>query len=233
MSCDGNSDCGSGETCCDLGKNSVGTCNKFCVGKSCENLPWYLRPWYPRYRYCALGEQCCGVNKKCHQSCYGEDCLSNDDCGTTGTCCDRAKGSGKCATFCDGKTCKYDSDCATPEYCCGLNGTCTFKCIVEACTSNYHCDTGKACCDRAIGTGKCATSCIGKSCKYDSDCPTHECCCDRAKPKGIGKCATSCIRKSCKYSSHCASHEYCCSLNGICTLNIIGEVCLSDNDCAP
>ena len=53
------------------------------------------------------------------------------------------------------------------------------------------------------------------------------------KPKGIGKCATSCIGKSCKYSSHCASHEYCCSLNGTYRLNCIGEVCLSDNDCAP
>ena len=153
-------------------------------------------------------------------------CKSHHHCPPGQFCCGPGK-VGKCAASCVGKLCKYGYRCTNEESCCS-DVKCAASCVGKFCQHDYRCASGESC----RSDGKCAASCVGTSCEDNSDCGTGETCCDRVKSKG--KCATSCIGKSCKkYGSHCATREYCCSFSGTCGLNCIGQVCLSDNNCAP
>ena len=141
MSCHNTSDCGSGETCCDLGKNSVGTCNKSCIGKSCTKWTWHGR-------YCAQGEQCCRYSERCGINCIGEPCTSNNHCATGETCC-----SGVCRTSClHGLiSCNNNKECPPGKYCSGIK-VCNKTRIAQACNTDSDCSTGQCCGDDSTCT---------------------------------------------------------------------------------
>ena len=71
-SCQYNSNCATGESCCYATKK----CALNCVGKSC---------WYDSE--CGAGESCCDSTRKCAKICFGESCSSDSDCATGESCC--------------------------------------------------------------------------------------------------------------------------------------------------
>ena len=234
------SHCAPGEYCCE------GKCTLDCPSCSYDS-------------HCLSEEKCCGpssvgenLNSTCETYCFSKLRVDYSDCpGFQQYCC-----AGVCNIECS--FCHNDSECRSSEVCCGLHlynkGHCAKSCV-NSCKFHHHCPTGQFCCGPGK-VGKCATSCVGKFCQHDYrcasgefccsdaaccvgkrcedklDCGTGETCCDRAK--GKGKCATSCIGKSCKkYGSHWATRDFCCSFSGTCGLNCIGQVYLSDFNCAP
>ena len=213
------------ETCCgplSVGENLNSTCKKSsCLGKLCvDNYDC------PGFLYC-----CAGISQ--FECSY---CHNDTECSSGEVCCGlHLYNEGHCAKSCDGK-----SDCRSGEICCDLAknsvGTCIKSCIGKSCGITLWdrifertCASGERCCRFSKRRG---VNCIGEACTSNSHCAMGETCCDRAN--GTGKFASSCIGKSCKrYGSHCATREDCCGFNGTSGLNCIGQVCLSDIDCAP
>ena len=134
-SCEYNSNCATGESCCYATKK----CALNCVGKSCS---------YDSE--CGTGESCCDSTRKCAKICFGESCSFDSDCATGESCC---TGSYKCAGSCVGESCYYDGDCSTGESCCEGSLTCNTNCIGESCSNDRSC-AAEECCGKLDGECK-------------------------------------------------------------------------------
>ena len=154
--CEDNSDCGTGKTCCDRAKGT-GKCATSCIGKSCKKYG----------SHCATCEYCCSFSGTCGLNCIGQVCLSDNNCAPKETCCGLSDGNkGTCGRFCAGQSCKNDGHCGSSEYCCGANATCASKCAEQMSTRRHHCATGEFCCGNApTYLRKCGKSCINISCR--------------------------------------------------------------------
>ena len=135
--CTYNSDCATGEFCC----NGTKKCAKICESCSYDS-------------HCPTGEFCCGINTrkigKCKKSCLGESCSYHSDCATGESCCSSTR---KCATNCLREACYYRHNCAAGEYCC--SNRCAVSCLGKSCSYDSDCAKGQCCSDF---TFKCRTS---------------------------------------------------------------------------
>ena len=104
-SCDYDSDCAPGESCCDSDGKCAVICRKSCTDRS----------------DCVDGELCCDSDKKCNATCIGNRCTYDGDCSVIGESC--CYSDHQCAASCFGTWCRYDGDCATGE-CCDSDHTC-------------------------------------------------------------------------------------------------------------
>ena len=108
----------------------------------------------------AVRDVCCAGNyssddRECRSdSCSGQYCLTDGDCGGKGECCKF----NKCVIY-NCTECHHNSDCVNSEYCCKLRrsadvNVCRRSCIGESCYSDRDCGGPQEKCD----WNKCAKS---------------------------------------------------------------------------
>ncbi len=152
------------------------------------------------------------------ESCLGDFCLTDGDCGGKDECCI----SNKCTTY-GCSECESHSDCGSSEYCCKHRYTndhnvCRRSCVGETCHSSSDCAPREYCPSSKICWE------FSRSCSTDSDCRgDHECC--KSFKCGIVGCPV------CTSNSDCSSSAYCCTRDNVCLSSCVGEKCYDDSDC--
>ena len=245
LECYSNSDCSSGY-CCRGGYSSdesrcivVG-----CIGQTCgtsrdcggvneccrDNICAYCSESSCKNNFeCRLGEYCCKRNGDavCSQSCEGQLCNTNEDCGSPGECCIK----NKCTTF--GCSCDSNTDCKFGEYCCKSysGSTCNSSCIGKKCFWDKDCGApGEECTypdsDCYIGHyGKKCPELREYKCFNKNGCYSHDDCnvfgsgyyCCGNKYSLFGRnCNSNCLKKYCDENSDCGDSSECCDSNNEC-----------------
>ncbi|CAB4011018.1 Hypothetical predicted protein [Paramuricea clavata] len=181
-----------------------GTCssNSDCPGKFFNNV-CCGRSWY-------------GGRRCVTDSCVGDSCSTDGDCGGKDECCI----SNKC-TKNGCVECQSNSDCSSSEYCCkhryhNDHNVCRRSCVGETCHSSLDCGGPTEYC---ASNKKCREWCTSKS-----DCHSWEYCASNKK----------CQKERCTSNSDCNSSDYCCkrgTLTNVCRRSCVGETCLSSYDC--
>ena len=229
-----------------------------CSGgrKDCPNAPCR------RHIECREDEYCCRRSLtplyqnagQCKSKCFGEFCMSDDDCATQGECC-KSNECVKCPA------CTSNADCGCETYCClaptDENVYCSRSCVGVRCSSDEHCGPSDECCI----DNKCVK--CGSQCWSNSDCRNGAYCC-RGASLEESKCSSDCQGKpcsnytdcsepnrfcnatTCSYSKPCHSNadcvtsggiqHYCCkdvigNITKLCWQNCIGYACELDEDC--
>ena len=138
QTCNSNNDCAGLSECCRSGKCVKTGCYDECTSNS----------------ECNLDQYCCKKKTSfwgdsCAQSCVGEICRIDDDCGAPNECCI----SNKCVDFgCSG--CTTNANCSTGHYCCkkrqwyvGEFSECSAHCVGKSCSRSDDCGGPGETCD--------------------------------------------------------------------------------------
>ncbi|CAB4005250.1 Hypothetical predicted protein [Paramuricea clavata] len=138
QTCNSNDDCAGRSECCRSGKCVKTGCSDKCTSNS----------------ECNLDQYCCKKKSSywgdsCAQSCVGEICRIDDDCGSRNECCI----SNKCVDRgCSG--CTTNANCSSGHYCCkkrqwyvGEFSECSAHCIGKSCSTSNDCGGPGETCD--------------------------------------------------------------------------------------